>query len=244
MSQAPDPITQTLREESGGRVLDLATGRAIFLEYLLDTLSGIRLAVGADADPQATAASRSAMAKTDVPVYIVRMDAAALGFKDAAFDTVGLANSLHHLPNLDRAFTEIRRTLRPGGRCVISEMFRDDQTPAQKTHVRLHHWAAAIDRARGISHRETYTQAELLDLVDQLDLEELDVFTYAALDEDPHDPETVDNLATAIERLTERALGLSGEASLRRQADQLKVRLRDVGYHPATQLIAIGRKAG
>jgi SAM-dependent methyltransferase len=243
MSNAPDPITEALREAPGGRVLDLATGRGIFLETLLGTLDGVEMAVGVDSDARATAAAKAAVADLDERVLIAQMDTRALGFAESAFDTVGIANSLHHLADLDATFAEIRRVVRRGGRCIVSEMFRDDQSPAQQTHVQLHHWAAAIDRARGIIHRETYTLDELLDLVDRLGLEDLDIFTYAATDEDPRDPEMVEHLSANIDRIVEGASGAPDEAALRQQAAELKARVHEVGYHPATQLIAIGRSA-
>src|SRR4051794_32082785 len=42
-------------------------------------------------------------------------DAGALPFEDASFDLVFGHAVLHHLPNLDRAFSEFRRVLKPGG---------------------------------------------------------------------------------------------------------------------------------
>jgi ubiquinone/menaquinone biosynthesis C-methylase UbiE len=42
-------------------------------------------------------------------------DAAALPFPDASFDTANIANSVHCLPNVDGAFKDICRVLKPGG---------------------------------------------------------------------------------------------------------------------------------
>ena len=47
-------------------------------------------------------------------------DAEALPYPDAAFDLVIGHAIIHHLPNLDAAFSEFRRVLRPGGRLVIA----------------------------------------------------------------------------------------------------------------------------
>lgn len=47
-------------------------------------------------------------------------DAEALPFADETFDLVIGHAVAHHLPDLDAAFAEIRRVLRPGGRLVIA----------------------------------------------------------------------------------------------------------------------------
>jgi SAM-dependent methyltransferase len=51
----------------------------------------------------------------DHRVTALACDAEALPFEDGSFDVVLGHAVLHHLPNLDRAFSEFHRVLRPGG---------------------------------------------------------------------------------------------------------------------------------
>ena len=53
-------------------------------------------------------------------VRATRADAESLPFPDGSFDLVVGHAVLHHLPDLDRAFSEFRRVLRPGGRIVFA----------------------------------------------------------------------------------------------------------------------------
>jgi ubiquinone/menaquinone biosynthesis C-methylase UbiE len=53
-------------------------------------------------------------------VSATRADAESLPFPDDSFDLVLGHAVLHHLPDLDRAFAEFRRVLRPGGRIVFA----------------------------------------------------------------------------------------------------------------------------
>ena len=53
-------------------------------------------------------------------VSTVQSDAEALPFGDDSFDVVLGHAVLHHLPDLERAFAEFRRVLRPGGRIIFA----------------------------------------------------------------------------------------------------------------------------
>ena len=53
-------------------------------------------------------------------VKSLRADAESLPFAEASFDLVLGHAVLHHLPNLERAFSEFHRVLRPGGRIVFA----------------------------------------------------------------------------------------------------------------------------
>jgi SAM-dependent methyltransferase len=55
-----------------------------------------------------------------VPVRAARADAESLPFADHSFDLVLGHAVLHHLPDLEAAFAEFHRVLRPGGRVVFA----------------------------------------------------------------------------------------------------------------------------
>ncbi len=52
-------------------------------------------------------------------------DSERLPFASGSFDIVTCANSFHHYPRQDRAVAEMRRVLRPGGRLMIIDGYRD-----------------------------------------------------------------------------------------------------------------------
>lgn len=70
-----------------------------------------------DLDPQASRVSeKHATFLSSFPnLHFVAGDAQKLPFADASFDRVVSTCLLHHLPDAERALTEIRRVLRPGG---------------------------------------------------------------------------------------------------------------------------------
>lgn len=67
----------------------------------------------------------SSPAWSDEPGLSFRVaDAEGLPFDDASFDVVHSKDSLHHMASPERALTEYRRVLRPGGAALIVEANR------------------------------------------------------------------------------------------------------------------------
>ena len=113
----------------GGRVLDVATGSGGFIGFLLEGLQDPAEIVGIDTSERAAAAFGQAFKDTPA-VRFESMDAGRMSFPDASFDTVCIANSLHHLPEPARVLSEMLRVLRPGGSFLIFDLRRDMSPPA------------------------------------------------------------------------------------------------------------------
>ena len=231
---------QILGHISGGKVLDVATGTGGFIHFLIDGLNDFDAITGIDAADRGEAAFAEAF-KDKPNVRFVRMAAEHLDFPEAAFDTVCISNSLHHLSNLPRVLAEMKRVLKPDGHFIISEMYRDGQTEEQLTHVLLHHWWAAVDVAQGVTHYETYTREQIVSIIEELNLRQLVLHDFCDLSGDPHDPETIKELDGTIDRYIERVKELPAEVALRQRGEQLRQRIRTVGFQSATTLIAVGR---
>jgi len=60
---------------------------------------------------------------------LYRMDARALEFADASFDTVVAMHILSVVPEPERVMDEIARVVRPGGRIVITNHFARNRSP-------------------------------------------------------------------------------------------------------------------
>jgi SAM-dependent methyltransferase len=75
----------------------------------------VRSAVCTDVSPGMLDALAANAARLGVEVETVACEAARLPFPDDAFDLVLGHAVLHHLPDLDAAFAEFHRVLRPGG---------------------------------------------------------------------------------------------------------------------------------
>jgi ubiquinone/menaquinone biosynthesis C-methylase UbiE len=94
--------------------LEIGAGTGYFALHLL--MAGVvRRATCTDISPGMLDALRANAARLQLDVETVACDAEHLPFADETFDIVLGHAVLHHLPDLDQAFREIHRVLRPGG---------------------------------------------------------------------------------------------------------------------------------
>ena len=223
---------------SGGRVLDVGTGRGGWAEELAEQLADYEEIIGIDIDATLAEAFAATMQPHPRARFEV-MDGMAMTYPDASFDTVAIAGSLHHLADPEVGLREMARVLKPGGYFIVAEMYRDGQTETQQTHVRLHHWWGAVDRLRGVSHRETYTRRQVMNLVNALGLDNLVVRDDADRPDDPRNAAQIARLEPGIDTYLAFA---SGHPDLIAEGEQIRKRLHRVGLHLASVLVAVGEK--
>ncbi len=101
-----------------GRSLEIGCGTGYFTLNLLQ-LGVIDEATATDISPGMLAQLQVNADRLGLDVETVAVDAERLPFADGTFDLVLGHAVLHHLPDLDRAFGEFARVLRPGGTLVF-----------------------------------------------------------------------------------------------------------------------------
>jgi ubiquinone/menaquinone biosynthesis C-methylase UbiE len=101
-------------ERSFGDALEIGAGTGYFSLNLLQ-LGVIERATATDISPGMLAALESTADGLGLAVETVATGAERLPFEDGSFDFVFGHAVLHHIPNLELAFAEFCRVLRPGG---------------------------------------------------------------------------------------------------------------------------------
>jgi ubiquinone/menaquinone biosynthesis C-methylase UbiE len=116
-----------LLEKLGGpldglRVLEVGCGRGVGTELIKRRLRASQV-IATDVDEDMLRHARRRLGRLSPgEVELELADATALRFEEGAFDAVVDFAALHHIPDWQRAISEIRRVLKPGGRFYFQEV--------------------------------------------------------------------------------------------------------------------------
>ncbi len=109
------------------RVLDIGCGTGELASILSQGDWPIEI-VGLDYSPAMCSVASDKAAGSHVPhrVHFVAADSEFLPFGDNTFDMVTCSNSFHHYPNQPGVVKNVHRLLKPQGRFVLIDGFRDN----------------------------------------------------------------------------------------------------------------------
>jgi demethylmenaquinone methyltransferase / 2-methoxy-6-polyprenyl-1,4-benzoquinol methylase len=103
----------------GMRLLDVATGTGLVARGGAEVVGDPRRVVGIDPNSGMLREARMALSSP-----LVRGRAEILPFRSESFDMLSMGFALRHVEDLEIAFSEYRRVLRPGGRVLLIEVSR------------------------------------------------------------------------------------------------------------------------
>ena len=106
----------------GGRVLEIGCGRGVGTEIIFERF-GAREVHAFDLDPDMVERARRRLSHYPperLKLYVG--DAAAIEGADESFDAVFDFGIIHHVPEWERAVSEVARVLKPGGRFFFEEV--------------------------------------------------------------------------------------------------------------------------
>lgn len=232
-----DVFYQALKSISGGKVLDVATGRGDFVDCIAEFHDVISV-TALDINPEPSDFSQRF---APLSVTYTQGNAAALPFTDASFDTVCISNSLHHMTELSAVIDEMLRVLKTNGTLVINEMYCDTDDEQRQTHVLLHHWWGEIDSRIGIPHNATFSRNEITTRVHSLGLSDVQIIDYAFPKPEMNDDIRA-HLLKSIDTYFEKVRTHSLSRDLLLQGETFQKRINDIGFASAPALLSVGKK--
>jgi len=232
-------IIRILNRTDGGLVLDAATGRGEFITILKQHLKSFTQIIGVDFSERSVSYAEKLFPENDVEIF--KMNLENLQFEDEYFDLVCISNSLHHLERPEMVIRELMRVLKFDGRLLITEMYSDgEQTPAQQTHILMHHWIAEVDMQTGIFHKSTFSKAELDSFAKSLTLDKLEILDfYVPVDNPVKNCESlIRNCKDTIKRLE----SIPGSEELIATGQKMLSRISEIGCASASRVVITGLK--
>jgi ubiquinone/menaquinone biosynthesis C-methylase UbiE len=115
---------RAVSEDRPIRILDVGCGTGVFAGRMHAAFPHAQV-WGVDLVPGMLARGSERWRRFAERVHPVQGDSERLPFADDSFDFVTCANSFHHYPHQDRAVAEMHRVLRPGGRLLLIDGYRD-----------------------------------------------------------------------------------------------------------------------
>jgi ubiquinone/menaquinone biosynthesis C-methylase UbiE len=120
-------LIRRIRDVAGdrpARILDVGCGTGVFAERLRNRFPKAQV-WGVDLVDGMLNKGRQRWRLHAGHIHPVQADSERLPFAAGSFDVVTCANSFHHYPHQDRAVVEMHRVLRPGGRLLLIDGYRD-----------------------------------------------------------------------------------------------------------------------
>ena len=117
-------VFDALAVEAGQAVLDLGCGGGHLTREIALAVGDGGRAVGLDTSADQLAAARG-ICDGLAAVELVEGDATEMAFADGAFDALASIQTLEYIADVDRALTEARRVMKPGGKAALVSVLWD-----------------------------------------------------------------------------------------------------------------------
>ncbi len=222
------------------RVLDIGTGSGEFIRMISDVFPEEVYIVGVDPSAEALAVAQTG--NYNRKVSFLQMEGENLHFEDESFDVVSMSNAMHHLADPGKTLSEMKRVVKQGGWLLIAEIVSDGLNDAQENQKTLHHLKSFVDRKSGISHRETWTEAEVLDIVCSNRVRPALTFSYNRMANPITDTARLATWENDFARHLKSLEGYPDYDEKVKLFGLFKQRLAQFGFQQARQVVIVGAK--
>lgn len=217
------------------KILDVGTGTGDFLAVLKVVFVNAEFTA---VDPLDSSLEEAKVKFSDVSFQ--KMVAEKLEFKEDSFDIAAISMALHHLSDIGAALAEMKRVVKPGGWIIVNELVSDDLNAAQQVHKMLHHLRSKIDRMTGEVHNETFTKAEITEMVTAAGINILFQFedkkTETLVTEETEVEIKVEKLVQHIEKIA----GKPEYQIMRSKIEKFRKAALQNGFQQATRIVLVG----
>ncbi len=233
-------LVKYFQDKKVSSVLDVGCGGGDFVKVLTEVFPNGTKITGIDPFEAPLTGARKKFSSANI--RFIQMESEQMNFAGNSFDVVAISFALHHLADIPKTFAEIKRVVKPDGWLIINEIVSEVQNEAQENHKMQHHLRSFTDQLEGIFHRETYTTAEVLDIVRSNGITTEYSFSNLKMEEPTFDPQI---LAQRINQLKSLAGLLKRHGVYEEKKaliEDIEERINKKGFQIAPSIVVIGQK--
>jgi ubiquinone/menaquinone biosynthesis C-methylase UbiE len=236
-----EQVQKLMKQHKVKNILDVATGSGQFIKQIQSVYNDYDKIIGIDSNDKAIAQAEKTFDEEE-DIQFVQADIMTYS-SEQDYDLITISNTLHHLDNLSQVFEKFLPLLVENGHVIVQEMCKNHLNEKQMTHVGMHHFWAKIDVICGVVHKETYDREEIIELMEQMEGYSL-VGAWDLPMEDYSITEDEKNwLKDALKRSLDKLDDKAAYPELIKEAADLEVRLEEVGFQLATEMIIVLKKS-
>ncbi len=233
-----EKLARILNKKKQARILDVGTGTGNFVSLITSCYRDYKEIVGIDTIEGAVKSAEENF--DDERIHFEVMDALNMSYPDNHFDVVCLSNSLHHLVDPKIILKEMKRVLKDDGVMLIAEMMSNDLTKKQLSHLKIHHFAAKIDRLRGEIHKDTFSDSEIIQVLkDNSELKVKKSWVLKILRAKDDLPDRFKWFESTVERLLKRVPNESLLEEYSNEGKEIVDYIKKVGFDSCPTLIVV-----
>ncbi|MEN8115754.1 MAG: methyltransferase domain-containing protein [Bacteroidota bacterium] len=230
-----EQLKEFLKNKPVETILDIGTGTGDFIQVLSGIFPEANIF---GVDPNAESLENAVQNYPDAEFQ--EMSAEELRYPDNNFDMASASMALHHFSDVPKSLAEMQRVVKPGGWIIIKELFSDNLNKAQEVHKLYHHFRAKIDRAQGISHNETFTKKQILDLIQDAGIQVIFSFETRKENNELSQPD-IDERVLKMETALDKISGHPEYEELKPMIEEFRYKVRKYGFESATRIIVVGK---
>lgn len=128
--QRPDEVVESLGLRPGQNVADIGAGTGYFTRRLARRVSPGGFALAVDVEPGFFPyVNKRAREDGQFNILTVQADYENPRLEENSLDLIFICDTLHHIENRASYYQHLKKALRPGGRVVVVDFFKDKKIP-------------------------------------------------------------------------------------------------------------------
>ncbi len=128
--QKPSEVIDALRLKPGMAVADLGSGSGYFTRRFIEAVTETGMVYAVDVEPEMLAYAKESVIHMrtayTAEFILAQPDNPKLPF--ASIDLLFVCNTIHHLENRSKYFSELKSSLKPGARIAIIDFYPDERS--------------------------------------------------------------------------------------------------------------------